>query len=229
MSVQEPSPSNSPASGFDARAATWDEDPRKVARAHAIAAAIIERLGTALPSQINALEYGAGTGMLSFVLAEQLAVQGGNLHRVILADTSSGMRDVAGERLAAKGLAQSGGRGPDWEVRDLDLARDGIPDERFHLVYSSMTLHHIPDSARAVTQMAAMLEPAGVLCIADLDAEDGSFHGGRTDIHHGFAPELMQRMFASAGLGEVRIAPCFRVERESASYDVLLSTGHRVR
>src|SRR5262245_42487472 len=47
-------------SDFDARAATWDDDPTKVERARAIADAIVREVPLA-PS-MAALEYGAGTG-----------------------------------------------------------------------------------------------------------------------------------------------------------------------
>ena len=53
--------------------------------------------------------------------------------------------------------------------------------ERFDLVYTLMTLHHIPDTAKILGSFQALLQPGGVLCIADLDKEDGSFHSHEAD------------------------------------------------
>ena len=64
---------------FDARAATWDDDPAKVERARAVAEAIARSVP--LARSMRALEYGAGTGLVSFVLRDRLG-------EVTLADLS---------------------------------------------------------------------------------------------------------------------------------------------
>ena len=48
-----------------------------------------------------------------------------------------------------------------------------------------MTLHHIHDLSTVLAAFATLLADGGHLCIADLEKEDGSFHGGdfaNTDI-----------------------------------------------
>jgi predicted TPR repeat methyltransferase len=55
---------------FDARAETWDDDPAKVERARAVAEEIVARVP--LSRTMRALEYGCGTGLLSFMLRERL-------------------------------------------------------------------------------------------------------------------------------------------------------------
>src|SRR5436190_144034 len=55
---------------FDARAETWDDDPAKVERARAVADEIIARVP--LSRTMRALEYGCGTGLLSFMLRERV-------------------------------------------------------------------------------------------------------------------------------------------------------------
>jgi hypothetical protein len=57
-------------SDFDARAATWDDDPAKVERAQAVADAIVRSVP--LASAMRAMEYGCGTGLLSFMLRPRL-------------------------------------------------------------------------------------------------------------------------------------------------------------
>ena len=77
---------------FDARAATWDDDPTKVARARAIADAILREVP--LAASMDALEYGAGTGLLGFMLRDRVA-------DLTLADVSDGMLEVAAKKIAA--------------------------------------------------------------------------------------------------------------------------------
>lgn len=49
-----------------------------------------------------------------------------------------------------------------------------------------MTLHHIPDTEAVLRDMHTLLHQSGYLCIADLDSEDGSFHGQDADVYPGF-------------------------------------------
>src|SRR5580765_4302893 len=83
--------------GFDARAANWDDDPAKVERARAIADAIVRE--APLSHSMEALEYGAGTGLVGFMLRSRLA-------DVTLADLSEGMLEVAARKIAAAGDAR---------------------------------------------------------------------------------------------------------------------------
>ena len=69
------------ATDFDARAATWDDDPTKVERAQAVADEIVARVP--LTRAMRALEYGCGTGLLSFILRARLG-------DITLADVSDG-------------------------------------------------------------------------------------------------------------------------------------------
>ena len=72
-------------SHFDERAREWDSDPEKVERARVTADAI--RHTIPLHPDMSALEYGCGTGLLSFALQSDLG-------QITLADTSKGMLEV---------------------------------------------------------------------------------------------------------------------------------------
>lgn len=186
---------------FDARAATWDEDPIKVARANAVAEAMRRRLD--LRPGTRALEYGCGTGLLTFALRPPL-------ERVTLADSSSGMLRVLETKIAATNARH-------LRTLELDLDVDPIPPDRYDLVYSLMVLHHIVDTARVLRQWSAMLAPAGVLAIADLDAEDGSFHGPAFTGHKGFARQALARQAEAAGLGSVSFETVFRMSKPASA------------
>jgi ubiquinone/menaquinone biosynthesis C-methylase UbiE len=173
---------------FDERAKDWDSDPKKVERAYAVAEAI--RRTIPLTTDMSALEYGCGTGLLSFALQADLGP-------ITLADTSQGMLDVLAEKIAVAGVTN-------MRPVKLDLATDPLPAERYQLTYSLLTMHHIQDTQDILRKFHALLEPGGILLVADLDQEDGTFHtDGTTDIHLGFARTELQRQAEAAGFGEV--------------------------
>lgn len=174
-------------SDFDSRAATWDSDPAKVQRAMEVADAIAR----AVPdlARRSVLDYGAGTGLLGFALLPRAA-------SVTLADVSRGMLDQVREKIARTGARNA-------RALLLDLSRDAPPSERFGLVCSLMTLHHVADVPALLRTLHGMLEPGGVLALSDLDAEDGSFHGPGADVHEGFDREALARDVAAAGFGPV--------------------------
>jgi len=64
----------------------------------------------------------------------------------------------------------------------LDLEQDALPSERYDLVVSPMTLHHVGDAAGMFAKLAALLSPSGWLAIADLDLDDGEFHADPTGV-----------------------------------------------
>ena len=113
---------------------------------------------------------------------------------------------------------------PEMRVVDLDLMRDPIPPERYDLVFSMMTLHHVPDVARGLAAFHTLLNRGGYLCIADLDAEDGSFHGPEVDVHHGFERSTLGKALSAAGFVDVAIGDCFIVEHGPRTYPVFLAT-----
>lgn len=173
---------------FDARAATWDDDPAKLARARDVAAAIAREVP--LQSRMHALEYGCGTGQLGFLLRPQLGA-------LTLADISEGMLAVAAAKVAAA-------RDDRLQTMRLDLLAEPLPAERYDLVFSLMTLHHIGDIDAILRRLHAVLASPGFLAIADLDTEDGSFHGSGFDGHCGFDREALGAKALAAGFAAVR-------------------------
>jgi len=183
------------ADDFDARAATWDDDPVKVERAQAVADAIVRNV--ALAGSMRAMEYGCGTGLLSFMLRRRLG-------HVTLADVSDGMLAVAAGKIAAAKDAA-------MRAVKLDLLADPLPADRYDLIYSLMTLHHIPDTDAILRRFHAALARPGLLCIADLDAEDGSFHGAGFDGHLGFDRALLAGKAREAGFAGVEFSTAYEM------------------
>lgn len=186
------------AAHFDSKARQWDENPVFRERAEKIAAAI--RAAVPLSRSMAALDYGSGTGLLSFPLKDDLG-------HITLKDTSPGMLAVAAEKIAAQGVAN-------MTTRRADLATAPMPDERYDLIYSSMTLHHIADTDAILKTFSALLNPGGWLAIADLDREDGSFHGIEVDVHHGFERAALAARAVAAGFAVPRFETVFEILKE---------------
>jgi ubiquinone/menaquinone biosynthesis C-methylase UbiE len=209
------------ASHFDSKARQWDENPVFRDRAEKIANGI--RAAVPLSKSMNALDYGSGSGLLSFPLKDELG-------HITLKDTSAGMLAVAEEKIAAQAVSN-------MSTRQMDLTAEPLPEEsreneRYDLIYSSMTLHHIPDTDAILKTFHDLMNPGGWLCIADLDKEDGSFHGIEVDVHHGFDREELAEKVAKAGFAAARFDTVFEIVKEtqdgSRAYPVFLMAARLV-
>lgn len=197
---------------FDQRAKDWDNDPKKVERARVVADAI----RVALPKRPGqtGLEVGCGTGLLSF------ALQNDFIH-ITLADTSEGMLEVLAAKIADAGLGH-------FSPIRLDLARDPLPASRFDAAYSLMTLHHIPDTDAFLRRSGEILNPGGLLFIADLDAEDGAFHtDGTTGVHLGFERGDLQRRAEAAGFHDVSFSTVYVIRKNGREYPIFLLVARK--
>lgn len=203
------------ATHFDAKARQWDDNPVFVERGLQIAQAVREAVR--LDRSMHALDYGCGTGLLAFPLKDEIG-------SMLLADTSPGMLEVAAEKIAAQGATH-------MRTAKLDLLADPAPAERFDLIVTAMTLHHIPDTDRILRIFHDLLNPGGTLCIADLDREDGSFHGIEVNVHHGFDRDAIAQRTERAGFGDVDFRTVFSIaktrEAGTRDYPVFLMTARR--
>jgi ubiquinone/menaquinone biosynthesis C-methylase UbiE len=202
---------------FDEHSKDWDSDPKKVERARVVAEAIREAIS--LSTDMTALEYGCGTGLLSFALQEDLG-------QITLADTSQGMLDVLSEKILSSGVKNM------HPIR-LDLETDPLPAEKYHITYSLMTLHHIQDARGILNKFYDLLEPDGYLIVADLDKEDGSFHtDGSTDVHNGFERNELQAWVEAVGFGDVQFSTAYEIKKEidgkEKTFPVFLMTAQKL-
>lgn len=204
---------------FDEAAAVWDDKPLRVALATAIGETIVREVQ---PSQeMDALDYGCGTGLLSlFLLPHVRSVTG--------ADSSAGMLDVLRRKIAQMALDK-------MEVMRLDLEHDSLPEKRFHMVATAMTMHHVRNTGKVLGAFRELLHPGGVLCVADLDAEPGTFHSGdvaETVHHHGFDRNEMKMHMSELGFADTRDVTAHTIrkeveEGESQDFPVFLVVARR--
>lgn len=203
---------------FDKAALNWDEKPQRLALAAAVVAAMKENLP--LSRQMTALEIGCGTGLLTCELA-------GLLGSIVAVDTSGGMLAVLADKIKARDLSNV-------RCRQLDLlSGQGLAPARFALVYSGMALHHIEDTGAFLAACFNHLEPSGILALADLVKEDGSFHDDMTGVHHcGFATDELALLAAAHGFAEIRFREAHCLAKSTADgrqvdYPVFLMTAVR--
>jgi ubiquinone/menaquinone biosynthesis C-methylase UbiE len=178
---------------FDESAATWDDNPHRIALMKAVGETILREAKPT--SDMEVLDYGCGTGLVGlYLLAHVRSVTG--------ADNSTGMLQVLGEKITRGGLTH-------MQALKLDLEHDPVPPARYHMIVVCMALHHIAALDRVLGAFYEMLCPGGRLCIADLDTEPGVFHDAATGasvFHHGFDRAELKARLARIGfrdLGDV--------------------------
>jgi len=176
---------------FDEKARDWDKDPKKVARAKVFADEITDFLKEIRID--NALEFGSGTGLVSFNLYDRFG-------RITLADNSMGMMNVLRDKIE---VTRAGNMFPLL----VDIFKGPLPQEGFDIIYTLLTLHHIADVEKSLAIFYDLLNKGGYLCIGDLVPEDGSFHHKDPDFdgHKGFDTGEFREWLKNAG---------FSVEKE---------------
>ncbi|MFA4860743.1 class I SAM-dependent methyltransferase [Methanoregula sp.] len=169
---------------FNTVAKTWDENPDRVKLAADVAAAITDTIP--LAPTMDVLDFGCGTGLLTLHIQP-------HVRSITGIDSSEGMLAILNEKIDYNKLQNV-------KSRHIDLDRgDHIPG-RYHLIVSSMTLHHVKDIPQLLAHFFEALLPGGLIAIADLDPDGGKFHDDNTGIFHfGFEREAQKKAFLNAG------------------------------
>jgi ubiquinone/menaquinone biosynthesis C-methylase UbiE len=174
---------------FDKEATTWDEVPARVKLANDIAIAISKEI--LLTSNMDVLDFGCGTGLLTLQLHPVV-------HSITGVDSSRGMIDVLKAKIDKQNL-------PNVRTQYLDTEKGNILEGTYDLIVSGMTLHHVKEIRPLLDQFYRILTSSGYLCIADLDLDDGQFHGNNDGVFHfGFDRALLRRDFMEAGFVDIR-------------------------
>ena len=186
---------------FNKEAATWDEQPGRLAVANQIGASILREV--TLAPALDVLEFGCGTGLITLQLQPLV-------HSITGVDSSDGMLGV----LAAKVHAASLGN---VHLQKMDVIHGDALQGEYNLVVSSMTIHHIPEILPLLRQFFRVLLPGGSLVIADLDSDDGQFHADNHGVHHeGFHRAELRVLMEAAGFTNVRDTLAAEVPRPVA-------------
>lgn len=196
---------------FNKAAEEWDKGDMRQNIAHAVFQTISSRI--ALLKTMDIMDFGAGTGLLSFKIAPMV-------------------HNVVGVDLSEKMLEQLEGKNSDaLQVKALCHDICDIPlEQKFNGIVSSMAMHHVEDTAVLFKSFHDHLKRDGFVAIADLEAEDGSFHShGNDGVHHfGFERESLREIIEKAGFEHVRFHHAYTVEKEECNYPIFLVTATKI-
>lgn len=201
---------------FDNYAKTWDTDIR-LNRAKIIADAISGSIG--INENYSAMEFGCGTGLVSFNLYNKFK-------SIALVDSSEGMIDILSSKINKYEITN-------MVPYHLDISSKNILDMKFDVIYTSMVLHHISDTKTIIKKLHQLLNKDGYLCIVDLNEDDGSFHKtySEFDGHNGFNQEDLKSILLSCGFTDIESNTFFNDEKiiddQKVNYSLFLMTGRK--
>lgn len=201
---------------FDIKAAEWDKNQMHWDRSAAIASEIKKIIP--LNPEFTAMEYGAGTGILSMILKE-------DLKDILLIDNSPEMIRQSEVRIRSTGSKN-------MRTKIFDLEHEDLHGEKFDLIYTQMVLHHVSDVQTIFRRFSELLNTGGYLVIADLYEEDGSFHGEGFTGHKGFNPDKLAVSLSELGFTGISDRKCFVINRKitdtlTKQFDVFLLTARK--
>ena len=183
---------------FDLRAKNWDTEDR-ITRAKEISEEIIRGLN--LPKESSVMEFGCGTGLISFNYKDIF-------DKITLIDSSQGMIDEVNKKIKSEDIKN-------MESFCMDFTKGERSDEKFDFIYNSMVLHHISDTKAILFDFYKRLNKNGLLSIVDLDTEDGSFHpkDHNFDGHKGFSQEELTDILIDIGFEIIESKSFYSIEK----------------
>lgn len=150
----------------------------------------LEALNSLLPAGWVVADIGTGTGFLLPTLAR-------TFRRVIAVDPVPEMLEVARNRCQA-------GKINNVLLKQGDLSRLPILNERVDLVLAVLVLHHVPSPPDALAEIRRVLKPHGRLLIVEQTAHRfTTFHERMQDRWWGFEPAGLARELEAAGFDQV--------------------------
>lgn len=194
---------------FNKAAKDWDKSDTRTRLSEGIGRAILEEVP--LRPEMTIMDFGAGTGLLSGHIVPKVA-------KIAAVDISQGMLDELSNKR-------------EFEGKVLPFCQNIVHDplqEDFDGIVSAMALHHVEDTEEIVKVFYEHLKPGGFVALADLDAEDGTFHthGNEGVFHFGFERKALQGMLEAAGFSQVNFVTAYTFEKaDGQSYPVFLVTA----
>lgn len=193
---------------FANKSKSWDMNSKRVQNAKGIAELIVKNIK--LNKSMELMDFGAGTGLLSYFVAPYV-------QKIVAVDNSPSML-VEFKSKCDEFVCET-------EVIEKDLSTDTL-DRKFDGVISSMTIHHLEDTAALLSKLYNMLPDGGFIALADLDSEDGSFHSDNTGVfHYGFDRQLLAEHAQKVGFKDVRFSLASTINKPQAEFTVFLMTA----
>jgi ubiquinone/menaquinone biosynthesis C-methylase UbiE len=182
---------------FDSAAQDWDKNQLHIKRSEAIAKELREII--VFQENSKALEYGAGTGLLSFAIKDLFS-------EITLMDSSLEMVRVTTEKLEKE------------DIQNLfpvffDLEKENYELKSFDFIFTQMTLHHVSNIHEIFSKFYKLLNKGGQIAIVDLYKEDGTFHDRDFTGHSGFNPEDLEVILSKIGFVDINFKQCFEITK----------------
>lgn len=175
-------------------------------------------IGSAIHANVNfdqtmvVMDFGAGTGLITSQIANRV-------EKVIAVDVSQAMLDklMVKEELHGK-----------VEALCRNILENPLPD-RFDLIVSAMAMHHVENTEQLISCFTEHLKPGGMIALADLDEEDGTFHPDDIQgvYHNGFNRDLFRSLLSKYGFTNIRFVTAHTVHKGEKAYPVFLVLANR--
>ena len=196
---------------FDNKAADWDAGELKQKLSQAIGSAIVKQLP--LNHEMSVMDFGAGTGLICAHVAP-------HVKKIVAVDISPAMLAKLAEKPELQGKVTTACQ----DILEQPLS------ERFDLIVSAMAMHHVEQTDTMLQSFANHLNTGGVIALADLDKEDGSFHPADVAgvYHDGFERSALQKSLENHGFADIQFQTALTITKESKSYPIFLLTGIKI-
>lgn len=195
---------------FAEKAKNYDKLKSRTNNVDTIAQSILKEVP--FTKEMQVMDFGSGTGLLLSSIAPHVG-------SITAIDISASMNEV----LRAKINSIDG----KVNMLAIDLTKESL-SKKFDAIISSMTIHHIEDVALLFKKFYSLLNKNGIIAIADLDKEDGSFHTTDTGMfHYGFCRDEFLSLATNAGFRNLKVQTASIIEKPKGNYPVFLLTGRK--
>lgn len=195
---------------FEQKANTYDSEKSRTQNVSTIAQTILNEVS--FSKEMSIMDFGSGTGLL----LSEIAPYVGDITAVDISSAMNAVLKTKAEELKCP-----------VQIVQMDLTKETL-DRKFDAIISSMTIHHIEDTLALFKKFHSLLKDNGIIAIADLDSEDGSFHTEDTGVfHNGFDREDFVQMFKNAGFKEIKIQNASTIAKPTNNYSVFLITAQK--
>ncbi len=193
---------------FNEKAKDWDVNEMVLQLSNATGSAILENVE--LNDQMQVMDFGAGTGLITSHILP-------HVKNVVAVDISKSMLDELVSKADFHGKV---------EAICQDITEQPL-DRKFDLIMSAMAMHHVKDTNLLIQSIAEHLKPGAKVALADLDAEDGTFHPADIEgvYHDGFDRSNLKSILEKKGFKEIEFTTAHTVNKEDRRYPVFLVTA----
>lgn len=203
---------------FNTVAQGWDTE-RRIKRAKIVADEILKSIE--VNKEHSALEFGCGTGLISFNLCD-------HFRQITLVDNSQGMIDKLNMKTQDSKIQN-------MKAYNLDINNDHTKLSNYDVIYTSMAMHHIKDIKECLKILYKLLNNGGYLCVIDLTEDDGSFHKEEKgfDGHNGFNTDELSKVLKEVGFKNIDSHVFYNdtkdVGDEVVDYSLFIMVGKKIK